>query len=378
MTGAALQALDVCGTSIAGLAAAYLGVAAAAMRRRPPPPAAAAAAPAVTVLKPLCGVESATYDCLRSFCEQRHPRYQIVFGVQDPLDPAQAVVQRLQQEYPGLAIDLVVDARQHGANRKVGNLINMLALARHDHLVIADSDIRVGPDYLEQVVAPLRDPGVGIVTCAYRGVPQPGLPSLLGALFINDWFLPSVRVAAATGSREFAFGATIALRREALRAIGGFEAIADHLADDYQLGELTRAIGLATVLSEVVVETVVNERSLGELVRHDLRWLRTIRAVRPVGYALSGITFGVPVAAVGVVLARGAPVALATLGVALGARFMLHLAAREAGESWKTWLALPLGDVLSFALWCWGFAARSVRWRQDRYLLTGNDSVTRL
>ena len=378
MTGTALQALAFCGTSIAVLATVYLGAAAAAMRRRPRPPAAATAAPAVTVLKPLCGVESATYDCLRSFCEQRHPQYQIVFGVQDALDPAQAVVRRLQHEYPGLAIDLVVDARQHGANRKVGNLINMLALARHDHLVIADSDIRVAPDYLEQVVAPLGDPAVGIVTCAYRGVPEPGLPSLLGALFINDWFLPSVRVAAATGSRQFAFGATIALRRDALRAIGGFEAIADHLADDYQLGELTRAIGLATVLSEVVVETVVNERSFGELVRHDLRWLRTIRAVRPVGYALSGITFGVPVAAVGVVLAGGAPVALATLGVALGARFMLHLAAREACESWTSWLALPLSDVLSFALWCWGFAARSVRWRQDRYLLTGNDSVTRL
>ncbi len=372
--------LGFCGTSIAALAAAYLAVAAVAMRprRRPRAATAAADAQAVTVLKPLCGVDAATYDCLRTFCVQRHPRYQIVFGVQDPLDPVQDVVRRLQREFADLPIDLVVDARQHGANRKVGNLINMSAHARHDHLVIADSDIRVEPDYLEAVVAPLRDAAVGIVTCAYRGVPQPGLPSLLGALFINDWFLPSVRVAAATGSREFAFGATIALRRDTLTAIGGFEAIADHLADDYQLGELSRAIGLRTVLSEVLVETVVNERNFGELLRHDLRWLRTIRAVRPVGYALSGITFGLPVAAIGAALAGGAPPALALLGLGAGARFMLHLAARRPGESWFTWPALPLGDVLGFALWCWGFAARSVRWRQDRYLLTSDDSVTRL
>ncbi len=371
-------ALEAGGTSIAALAAAYLAVAAAAMRRgaRPRPPA--AGLPAVTVLKPLCGVETATYDCLRSFCVQHHPRYQIVFGVQDPLDPVLEIVRRLQREFTDLPIDLVVDARQHGANRKVGNLINMAAHARHDHLVIADSDIRVEPDYLEAVVAPLADAAVGVVTCAYRGAPQPGLPSLLGALFINDWFLPSVRVAAATGSREFAFGATIALRRDALAAIGGFEAVADHLADDYQLGELTRAIGLGTVLSDVVVETVVNERDFVELLRHDLRWLRTIRAVRPLGYALSGITFGVPVAAAGAALAGGAPAALAMLGLAAVARFVLHLAARRPGEPWFTWLALPLGDALGFALWCWGFAARSVRWRQDRYLLTSDDSVTRL
>ena len=175
---------------------------------------------------------------------------------------------------------------QHGSSGKVSNLINMMPLARYDYLVIADSDVRVAPDYLARVVPPLLDSEVGIVTCPYRGCPGRGTWSLLESAFINDWFMPSVYVAALLGSRAFAFGATIGLRREVLARIGGFISIADQLADDYRLGELTRRMGLRTVLSEVVVGTVVDECSLDDLVRHELRWLRTIRAVRPLGYAL--------------------------------------------------------------------------------------------
>jgi ceramide glucosyltransferase len=207
----------------------------------------------------------------------------------------------------------VVDRRQHGTSRKVSNLVNMMPAARHDYFVIADSDVRVERDYLSRVVAPLQDEGVGIVTCAYRGVPRAGVWSLLGSQFINEWFIPSVRVAALGGSRAFAFGVTIAMSRRVLCRIGGFMSIVNQLADDYRLGELTRNLGLRTVLSDVEVETFVAETSLGDLVRHELRWLRTIRAVRPVGYLLAFITFGVPVAALGVVLSGGAPVTLAML-----------------------------------------------------------------
>src|SRR5271168_5284222 len=167
--------------------------------------------------------------------------------------------------------------------------MNMMTLARHDFLVISDSDVRVPRNYLSRVVGPLLDQDVGIVTCPYRGNPRKGLWSLLGSLFINDWFIPSVRVAAMSGSRAFAFGVTIGIRRQVLARIGGFAAIANQLADDYRLGELTRQLGLRTVLSDVVVETCVDERSFGDLVRHELRWLRTIRAVRPLGYSLSFI-----------------------------------------------------------------------------------------
>jgi ceramide glucosyltransferase len=282
-----------CGTGLAALAMSYSITAWRAVRRQIRAPRVAMSdAPPVTVLKPLCGAEHAIYECLRSFCEQDYPRFQIVFGVSDSDDPAIAVVRRLQREFPGRDLKLAIDGRQHGSSPKVSNLINMMALARHDYLVIADSDVRVTRGYLAKVVAPLLDPRVGIVTCSYRGWPRAGLWSLLGCLFINEWFTPSVRVAAMAGSRSFAFGATIAIRRQVLASIGGFEAIANQLADDYRLGELTRRMGLRTVLSEVVVETCVDERNLDELLRHELRRLRTIRAVRPAGHALCFITFG--------------------------------------------------------------------------------------
>src|SRR6202167_4783727 len=249
-------------------------------------------APAVTILKPLCGDEHELYECLRSFCDQDYAKFQIVFGVADGADPAALEVSRLQREFPQLDLKLAVDRRQHGSSRKVSNLMNMMPLARHDYLVISDSDVRVPRDYLSRIVPPLLDTDVGIVTCPYRGVPRRGLWSLLGSMFINDWFIPSVRLAALSGSRAFAFRVTIALRLQVLASIGGFGAIANQLADDYRLGQLTRARGLRTVLSAVVVETCVDERSCGDLLRHELRWLRTIRAVRPLGYFLSFITFG--------------------------------------------------------------------------------------
>lgn len=328
--------------------------------------------PAVTILKPLCGDEHELYECLSSFCDQRYPCFQIVFGVSDGDDPAVDVVRRLQREFPAVDLQIAIDRRLHGSSRKVSNLINMMPLAQHDYLVIADSDIRVVPDYLARVVAPLLDPGVGIVTCPYRGAPRPGLWSMLGSLFINEWFTPSVRVAALFGSRAFAFGATIAIRREVLAGTGGFAAIANQLADDYRLGEGTRRMGLRTVLSDVVVETCVDERSIGDLVRHELRWLRTIRAVRPLGYALSFITFGVPVALVGCLLAGGARPAIAMLATTALARVMLHWVVRAPRASL---LVLPLRDGLTLALWAWGFVNRSVQWRDDRYRVTHDGSA---
>ena len=331
--------------------------------------------PPVTILKPLCGAEPETYACLRSFCDQAYPEFQLIFGVCDPQDPVVAIVNRLQGEFPLRDLQLVVEHRQHGSNRKVSNLINMMPLARHEFLVLSDSDVQVKRDYLAKVVAPLLDDGVGVVTCAYRGCPRRGLWSLLGALFINEWFIPSVYVAAMAGSRAFAFGTTIAMRREVLAGIGGFTAIADQLADDYRLGELTRRQGLRTVLSEVVVEVCVAERSFGELIRHELRWLRTIRALRPIGYCLTFITFGMPVAALGVLLTEGAAPAVGMLAVTALARVTLHFSTRDPGSNALQLLILPLRDVLSLGLWVWSFAARSVYWREDLYHVTRDGST---
>src|ERR1700722_3917480 len=331
--------------------------------------------PAVTILKPLCGAEPETYECLRSFCDQAYPEFQVVFGISDSNDPVLGIVSRLKEEFPQRDLQIVVDRRQHGNSRKVSNLINMMALARHEFLVLSDSDVRVNRDYLARIVAPLLDGGVGIVTCAYRGGPGQGLWSLLGSLFINEWFIPSVRVAAMAGSRSFAFGATIAMRRQVLARIGGFASIADQLADDYRLGELTRRLGLRTVLSEVVVDVRVAERSVGDLVLHELRWLRTIRALRPAGYAFCFVTFGMPVAVVGTLLAGGTAPVLGLLAATAAARGMLHLSVREPGSPGTRLLILPLHDLLTASLWAWSFAARSVHWREDRYHVTRDGSA---
>jgi len=331
--------------------------------------------PAVSILKPLCGAEPETYACLRSFCDQAYPQFQIVFGVCDANDPVLAVVSRLQREFPQIDMAVAVDHSQHGSSRKVSNLINMLPLVRHEYLVVSDSDVRVDPDYLAQIIGPLLDDGVGIVTCAYRGYPRRGLWPLLGSMFINEWFLPSVRVAAMTGSRAFAFGATIALRRAVLERIGGFTAIANQLADDYRLGELTRRLGLRTVLSEVVIDTWVAEGSFGGLVRHELRWLRTIRALRPSAYCFCFITFGMPVAALGALLAGGAAPAVGMLWVTVFTRLTLHGALRRGGSGVWQIAVVPIREALSLGLWLCSFFTRRVHWREERYRVTRDGSV---
>jgi ceramide glucosyltransferase len=342
-----------------------IGLAAGSPENRPP----------VTILKPLCGAEPETYECLRSFCDQQYPQFQIVFGIADATDPVAAIVERLQREYPNIDLELCIDRRQHGGNRKVSNLVNMMPLVRHEVLVISDSDVFVAEDYLARMVGPLTDRSVGIVTCTYQGRPRSGFWSLLASLFINDWFIPSVRVAALGGSRSFAFGATIAIRSEVLSSIGGFKSIANQLADDYQLGEMTRRAALRTVLSDVVVETVVSEITFIQLVRHELRWLRTIRSVNPHGYRFLFLTFGFPIVALGSVLAERSTATIAMLALTTVARLLLHLRARRPGSPLAQVLLLPLRDLLSLGLWGWSFVTRRVRWRDSHFHIARDGSV---
>jgi ceramide glucosyltransferase len=364
------------GTVLAALAMGYAITAALALRiGRTARVRSPVALPPATILKPLCGAEPALYEHLRSFCEQHYPCWQVVFGVREPHDPAIEVVRRLRSEFPHLDLQIAVNPEQHGTSSKVSNLVNMMPLVRHDHLVIADSDIRVAPDYLEGVITPLLDEGVGVVTCLYRGCPRPGRWSLLGSMFINEWFMPSVRVAALLGSRAFAFGATIALRRATLERVGGFAVIADQLPDDYRLGELTRRLGLRTVLSEVEVETCVHEPNLSELLRHKLRWLRTIRTVQPLGYALAGVTFGLPLVCIGSLLTAGSNATLAMVAITATARLMINSPPRNSRSlPEQLWLA-ALHDLLGFALWCWSFTTRHVHWRDARYRIARDGTL---
>jgi len=360
------------GLSLAAPAAAYACIALVATLlslRRSQPIDARPERPPVSILKPLYGAEPRSYENLRSFCLQDYPEFQIVCGVRDANDPAIATVRRLQREFPALDLELAIDPRLHGANYKVSNLINILGLCRHDRLVLADSDICVGRDYLAEVVAPLNDSSVGVVTCLYRGRPISALWSRLGALFIDDWFAPSVWVAHLFGSRAFAFGATIAIRRDALAAIGGFEAIADQLADDYRLGELTRRLGLRTVLSKHIVTTDVAEADWKSLIEHELRWLRTIRSIQPVGFAFSFVTFSLPVAFLGFLFAADALAAQISLGTTIVARLALHvIQRRHAGKSAVSEIGLIAPrDCLNLVLWCASFASWRVRWGRQRF-----------
>jgi ceramide glucosyltransferase len=324
--------------------------------------------PPISVLKPLCGTEPGLYENLRSFVDQDYPGLQIVFGVRNPEDDALPVVRALIAERPARDIALVVDPRVAGRNLKVANLANMLPAARHGTLVFADSDGRVGPDYLAAVTAPLQNPAIGLVTCLYRGVPTGGLWSRLGALHINFEFLPAALLGEALGTGGGCFGATIALKRAVLDRAGGLAVVRDELADDHRIGAAVRELGLQTVLSPYLVETSVSEKSLKCLWRHELRWARTVRLMAPVGFAGTAVTHAVPIAALAAVCCGLSLTSLGFLAMSCVLRWV------TAGATARIlrlpvaglWL-LPLRDFLSFAVFIGSFCGRNVSWRDQLF-----------
>jgi ceramide glucosyltransferase len=324
--------------------------------------------PPISVLKPLRGEDKGLYDNLASFCRQSYPRWQIVFGVQSEADPAIAVVRRLMAEFPAADLSLVVGGARRAGNLKIANLQNMLPAARHGLVIIADSDMRVERGYLAAVAAPLNDPAVGLVTCLYRGVPDGSTWSNLAAIHINHGFLPQVLVAQSLDTHPGCFGATIALRRETLDAIGGFAAIADALADDHALGEAVRRLGRKVVLSPYLVDNIVDEPSLAALFRHELRWARTIRAVAPAGFLGSVVTQPVVLALAAVALGTLPLAAPATLAAALVCRLAMVRVVDRALRLPPTplWL-VPPRDLLSFAIFVASFFTRTVAWRDSTF-----------
>jgi ceramide glucosyltransferase len=328
--------------------------------------------PPVSVLKPLHGAEPGLYENLRSFAEQDYPVHQIVLGVRDGSDGALAAARALIRDLPHRDIRLVIDPRVRGSNLKVANLENMLPAASHDVIVIADSDMRVAPDYLAMVTAPLAKPSVGIVTCAYSGSPCDRLWSAVAALHINFGFLPGALLGDFLKIGGGCFGATIALRREVLQQIGGFARLRDELADDHRMGSAVRGLGLAMVLAPYIVENRVCEPSLASLWRHELRWARTSRAMAPVGVAGSVIVHTVILTALAAAVV-GTATAWACVAISLLARFASALAIAR----WlrlpraSIWL-LPLRDALSFAVFLASFCVRSVSWRNQLFRVEPN------
>jgi ceramide glucosyltransferase len=338
--------------------------------------------PPVTILKPLCGVEPGLYEHLSSFCRQDYPEFQIVFGLRDPTDPACAVVQRLKAEFPLMHIDIVVNPQQHGSNRKTSNLINMFARARHDILAMADSDVFVGPDYLHTVTAPLMDPNVGLVTCIYQDIPTERIWSRLGAMYVNEWYVPLVLLGWLFGHRGYASGQTLCLRRDTLQAVGGLQAISNHLAEDYRLGELVRGLGQRIVLSPYVVKGQHHEQSLDSLTRHELRWMCTLRALQPRSFRLIFLTFTLPLALFGVIMTGAGsslPIAAWTLcATTVAARLVLHFVQRVGGDRplFRDFWLLPIRDLLVSWAWCQSFLTSQITWRGVKFDV-GVDGVLR-
>lgn len=354
---------------------AWIGVRAEAPRDPPTP---------TTVLQPLCGAEPRLYENLRSLCRQDHPQFQILYGVRDAADPALAVVERLVAEFPSLAIDVVVDPRLHGANLKISNLINMIPRARFDVLVMVDSDVSVGSDYLMQVTAPLRGADVGLVTCLYRDVPTARVWSRLGAMYINEWYMPAVMLAHWFGFRGYASGQTLCIRREILEAIGGLGALANHLADDYRLGQLVRGLGRRILLHPYRVDAAHDEPDAGSLIRHELRWMQTIRVLQPNGFRVLFMSFSLPLAVVGLAMASaGAPIPTivwALFWITTAARLFLHSWHRLGGGRRllaDLWL-VPLRDVLLCCVWCASFLASRLSWRGSKFSVDADGIMVRL
>ena len=320
--------------------------------------------PPVSVLKPLRGLDPNTFEAFLSHAKQVYPEFELLFGVADSNDPAIPEVKRLQCEFPELAIRLLI-GQAPLANGKVGVLANLAASARYPIWVLNDSDIKVPPDYLVRVVGPLEDRSIGLVTCLYRVRPHT-IPALWEALGIAADFMPSTLVAQLIGVREFGLGSTLAFHADDLRKVGGFDAIGDFLADDYQIAKHITASGKRALLSTLTVETSLGDATWRGSWQHQIRWARTIRASKEGGYA------GLPITQTGLWIALALALHAQIAGVTLliirlisalvSSLFVLN--SRPAAGLF--WLA-PVWDLYSFTVWVTSYAGREVRWR-DRVL----------
>lgn len=361
---------------ITGLTAARLMGAGADRGAMPPP---GAVLPIVSILKPLHGAEPELFENLASFLTQDYPgQLQVIFGVASADDPAIEIVNALRAAFPHVDLGLVIDSVQHGRNRKVSNLVNVARVARGDIVILADSDIRVAPTYLSAIVAALGTPGTGAVSCLYRGRPTGSFWSTVSMLGIDIHFLPNAAFAIILGLAKPCFGSTIALSRQTLVRIGGFEPLADQLADDYAVGSAIRALGLSVIFPPMIVDHVCPESTLWELWAHDLRWARTIRAVDPAGYAGTFLTNPVPLAVIGLAFSGfSASAAALCLGVILLRLWHITRLRAAFALSPAPTSAVLIRDMLSFAVYVWSYAGRSVEWRGEALEVAADGRLTR-
>lgn len=329
--------------------------------------------PPITILKPICGLDIDTYENFASFCQQDYPEYQIIFSVRHERDPSVEVVKKIIDDFPEIDISLVVSDRTIGTNLKVSNLANAEAEAKYSILLLADSDVRVGSDYLRRVIQPMRDETVGVVTCLYRPLVR-GWVAIFEAVGISTEYHANVLVARSLEGMNFALGPTIAIRKSVLEAIGGFLAIADYLADDYQLGYLPAQAGYKVVLSDYVIDHAIATESFIDLIYRQTRWNCCSRVSRPWGYLGLIFTYGTAISLLFLIATFGSIFGWAIAGLiwsmrlimawVVGVRSLKDPVARKF-----LWL-VPLRDLVSFALWFYSFVGDTFEWRGRRLRLT--------
>ncbi len=330
-------------------------------------------APPVSLLKPVRGVDFGSYENFASFCQQDYPEYEILFAVNDDQDPAVPLIQRIVEEFQDRRIRLLVGAEHLGANRKVNKLARLAREARHAVLVLTDGDVRVGPMYLREVVAPLADRKIGAVTSFYRAIAEKSLWTELEAVGASSDFFAGVLMAGWMEGIHFALGASIATTKEWLGEIGGFEAFADALADDYEVGRRIAKAGGEVVLSHEAVWTIYPAQTLGSFWDHQVRWARTVRLCRPLSYVGLLFTQGLPWALLVAIVAPAKWIA----GVYIVAYLILRFAMAWTVGIWgvrdevlrrKVWL-VPLRDAIHFAVWLASFGSNRIRWGNVEYMI---------
>jgi len=333
----------------------------------------------VSIVKPIKGLDANSRQNLESFCRQDYPVFQIVFALHSQEDPCLPVIRKLAADYSSLDIAIVINPDVHGSNGKVSNLINAFPFVKYDIIVIADSDVRVAADYLAKISAQFSAAEVGLVTSLYRGAEIASTATALEALGFTAEMMPNVIVAERLEGLSFALGASMAVRRKALEEIGGFNALADYLADDYQLGNMIHKAGWKVALSGDFVASVMQQETLADILARQVRWCRTMRVSRPLGYLASGITHPFPAIAASFAVAgcwQTAFAAVVILYVIRGAilTYFSRSCARDGLLPGYLWL-LPLRDALSTAAWAAAFAGNSVRWRGEAFTLKADGKM---
>jgi len=328
------------------------------------PPAVTSTEP-VSILKPLAGLDDGLESNLRTFLEQDHPSFEILFAVRERTDPAVAVVEKLQAEYPRVPTRLLVTGEPPYPNAKVFSLAQMLAEAEHDLVVMSDSDIRVTAAFLRRVSAEFGAPSLGVATCPYRAVPGPSFWSRLETTGMNTDFIAGILVARMLEGMRFAVGPTIVARRRVLEAIGGFDRLKDYLAEDFVMGKFAAEAGYGVILSSYVIEHHIGRSNLRQNIAHRLRWARSTRRSRPAGYIGQLFTMPFPLA---LLLVASRPGWWLVLPAALLVRFLAaYVVSAKVLRARTNWLLLPLEDLIGFAVWIAGFFGNTIAWRGRRY-----------